>query len=281
MKLQLQTLLLLITISFSSVISGQSLKLMTYNIRLDVASDGENAWPNRKEYWAAQLSFYEPDIFGIQEALPHQVTDIAGLLPKYNYVGIGRDGIGKGESSNIFFKKDQFKVLQENTFWLSETPDKISKGWDAALNRVCTYVLLKDSKTKQVFWIFNTHLDHIGEVARTNSIQLILTKIKELNTKNYPVFLMGDFNSEPTEERIINLKKQMNDSYEISAEKPFGPSGTFNAFKHNEAVVKRIDYIFLSQNSPFKVRKCAVLSDSKDLRYPSDHLPVSIEVSFN
>jgi endonuclease/exonuclease/phosphatase family metal-dependent hydrolase len=281
MKLQLQTLLLLITISFSSVISAQSLKLMTYNIRLDVASDGENAWPNRKEYWASQMSFYEPDLFGIQEALPHQVTDIAGLLPKYNYVGIGRDGIGKGESSNIFFKKDQFKVLQENTFWLSETPDKISKGWDAALNRVCTYALLKDSKTKLTFWVFNTHLDHIGEVARTNSIQLILTKIKELNTKKYPVFLMGDFNSEPTEERIINLKKRMDDSYEISAEKPFGPSGTFNAFQHNEAVVKRIDYIFLSQNSPFKVRKCAVLSDSKDLRYPSDHLPVSIEVSLN
>lgn len=281
MKLQLSTLVLLITISFSSVISAQSLKIMTYNIRLDVASDGENSWPNRKEYWTSQMSFYEPDIFGIQEALPHQVTDIAGLLPKYNYVGIGRDGIGKGESSNIFFKKDQFKVIEENTFWLSETPDKISKGWDAALNRVCTYALLKDSKTKQTFWVFNTHLDHIGELARTNSIQLILSKIKELNAKNYPVFFMGDFNSEPNEDRIILLNTQMDDSRKVSAEKPFGPSGTFNAFKHNEAVTKQIDYIFLSKNSPYKVKKYAVLSDSKDLRYPSDHLPVYIEVSLN
>ena len=173
MKLQISTLVLLITISFSETISAQNLKLMTYNIRLDVASDGENGWPNRKEYWASQLSFHEPDIFGIQEALPNQVLDIAGLLPKYNYVGIGRDGIGKGESSNIFYKKDRFKVLEENTFWLSETPNKISKGWDAALNRVCTYALLKDNKSKQTFWVFNTHLDHIGEVARTNSIQLI------------------------------------------------------------------------------------------------------------
>lgn len=266
---------------FGTTISAQKLKLMTYNIRLDLASDGENSWTNRKEYFASQLAFYEPDIFGIQEALPHQVTDITTFLPKYNYVGIGRDGLGKGESSNIFFKKDRFKVLQENTFWLFETPDKISKGWDAALNRVCTYALLKDSKTKQTFWVFNTHLDHVGELARTNSILLILSKIAELNTNKYPVFFMGDFNSEPKEQRIINLKKEMNDSRDISEEKPFGPSGTFNAFKHNEAVTTLIDYIFLSKDNPFKVNKYAVLSDSKDLKYPSDHLPVYIELKFN
>lgn len=281
MKLQISTLLLLVSISFSNVISAQSLKLMTYNIRLDVSSDLENAWPNRKEYFCSQIAFYEPDIFGIQEALPNQVTDIQTLLPKYGYVGIGRDGIGKGESSNIFFKKDRFELQLQNTFWLSQTPDVISKGWDAALNRICTYVLLKDKKTKQTFWVFNTHLDHIGELARTNSIQLILSKIKALNTKNYPVFFTGDFNTEPTEERIIQLKSQMNDSQDISEAKPFGPSGTFNAFKHNEAVTAKIDYIFLSKGSPYKVRKYAVLSDSKDLKYPSDHLPVYIEVSFN
>jgi len=266
---------------FGGTISAQKLRLMTYNIRLDLAADGENAWPNRKEYWATQVVFHEPDIFGIQEALPHQVTDIATMLPNYAYVGIGRDGVGKGESSNIFYKKERFKVLQENTFWLSETPEKISKGWDAALNRVCTYALFKDDKSKQTFWVFNTHLDHMGELARTNSIQLILSKIKELNTKNYPVFFMGDFNTEPTEERIVNLKKEMLDSHDISEQKPFGPSGTFNAFKHNEAVTKRIDYIFLSKDNPFKVKKYAVLSDSKDLKYPSDHLPVFIELKFN
>ena len=272
---------LLLLLVFSNTISAQKLKLMTYNIRLDIASDGENAWPNRKDYWASQVTFNEPDILGIQEALPHQVTDIAAMFPNYTYVGIGRDGIGKGESSNIFYKKDRFKLLQENTFWLSETPEKISKGWDAALNRVCTYALFKDSKTKQTFWVFNTHLDHMGELARTNSILLILSKIKALNTKNYPVFFMGDFNSEPNEERIINLKKEMVDSRDVSAEKPFGPSGTFNGFKHHEAVTKRIDYIFLSKDNPFKVMKYGILSDSKDLKYPSDHLPVFIELQFN
>jgi endonuclease/exonuclease/phosphatase family metal-dependent hydrolase len=254
---------------------------MTYNIRYDNPSDGENAWSNRKAYFCSQLGFYSPDIFGIQEALPNQVDDIQSQLIAYNHVGIGRDGIGKGESSNIFFKKDRFTLLQENTFWLSETPDIISKGWDAALNRVCTYALLKDRQTKKTFWIFNTHLDHKGEVARTNSIELILSKIKTLNSKNYPVILMGDFNSEPTEERIINLKSQMLDTYDVSQEKPFGPSGTFNAFKHNEAVTTKIDYIFVSKNNAFSVKKYAILSDSKELKYPSDHLPVYVKLVFN
>ena len=266
---------------FSCFLKAQTFKIMTYNIRLDLASDGENAWSNRKDYFCSQLGFYEPDVFGIQEALPNQVIDIASALTKYNYIGIGRDGIGKGESSNIFYKKHRFELLQESTFWLSETPEVMSKGWDAALNRVCTYALLKDKKTKKIFWVFNTHFDHIGELARTNSIQLILSKIKTLNTKNFPVFFMGDFNSEPTEERIVNLKKEMLDTYDVSIEKPFGPTGTFNAFKHNEAVTKRIDYIFLSKNSKLKVKKIAVLSDSKDLKYPSDHLPVYAEFEFN
>lgn len=271
----------MILLLFATITSGQKLKMMTYNIRFDNPNDKENAWSNRKDYWCSQMGFYEPDIFGIQEALPNQVEDIANALPKYKHIGIARDGVGKGESSNIFFKSDRFKVLQENTFWLSETPDKISKGWDAALNRVCTYALLIDVIAKQTFWVFNTHLDHKGELARTNAILLILSKIKELNTNNYPVFLMGDFNSEPKEERIINLKKEMNDSREISEENPFGPSGTFNGFKHNEAVTPLIDYIFLSKENPFKVAKYGVLSDSKDLKYPSDHLPVYVELKYN
>ncbi len=260
--------------------NAQALKVMTYNIRLNLDSDGENSWTNRKDYFTSQIQFYEPDIFGVQEATPIQVTDIASSLSQYSFVGIGREGIGKGESSNVYYKKERFSVIQENTFWLSETPSQISKGWDAACNRVCTYVLLKDKKSKKIFWIFNTHLDHIGEEARTKGIELIQSKIKLLNTKNYPVIFMGDFNSEPQEQRIVNLKKEMLDCRDISLQKPFGPSGTFNGFKHNEAVIKLIDYIFISKNSGFIVNKYAILSDSKDLKYPSDHLPVFVELNF-
>jgi len=271
---------LLIFALMCTVLPAQSLKIMTYNIRLDVSSDGENDWTHRKDFFTSQIQFYEPDVFGVQEATPNQVVDISNVLLKYNNVGMGREGVGKGESSNIYYKKDKFTILDSSTFWLSDTPNEISMGWDAACNRVCTYALFKDNKTKQFFWVFNTHLDHIGEVARTKGIELILSKIASLNAKKYPVIFMGDFNTEPNEDRIIKLQKVMDDTKELSLNTPFGPEGTFNGFKHNEPVTKRIDYIFISKNSNLNVIKYAVLSDSKDLKYPSDHLPVLVELNF-
>lgn len=276
-----KSIILLFFMLLGSISNSQSLEVMTYNIRLDVAVDGKNAWPLRKDYLNSQIQFYEPDIFGVQEAKPNQVIDIANALSQYSYVGIGRDGEGNGESSNIYYEKDRFILKETNTFWLSETPDKISKGWDAAFNRVCTYALFNDTKANKYIWVFNTHLDHIGEAARTNGIQLILTKITELNKQNYPVIFMGDFNSEPNTERIIALKNQMDDSRTVSEEKPFGPSGTFNGFKHKKPVKILIDYIFISKNNTLKVQKYAILSDSKELKYPSDHLPVFVKLSYN
>ncbi|WP_348825420.1 endonuclease/exonuclease/phosphatase family protein [Flavobacterium aestuarii] len=258
---------------------AQTLKIMTYNIRLDVESDGENAWTHRKDFFNAQLQFYAPDIFGVQEAKPNQVTDIATALPQYAYVGIGREGAGKGESSNIFYAKEKFKIIESGTFWLSETPESISIGWDAACNRVCTYALLKNKQTNKLIWVFNTHLDHVGEQARTKGLELIASKIEKLNSNKYPVILMGDFNSEPETDRIIALKNKMNDARMISKEKPFGPYGTFNNFKYNEATTLLIDYIFLSKGDAVAVNKYAVLSDAKDLKYPSDHFPVLVEIN--
>jgi len=274
-KIVLVVFLLFVSMSFYA----QNLKLMTYNIRLDVDSDGENAWSKRKEYFTSQIQFYSPDIFGVQEALPNQVTYIASALPNYNKFGIGREENGTGEAAAIYYKKDRFQVQESNTFWLSETPEKVSRGWDAACNRVCTYGLFKDLKTKKMFWVFNLHLDHIGEEARVKGVQLVLSKMKEINTKKYPAFLMGDFNSEPETKQIGEIKKVMDDTKEVSKEKPFGPSGTFNGFKHNEPVTLLLDYIFISKNSGLTIQKHAVLSDSKDLKYPSDHLPVLIEIN--
>lgn len=272
-------LFVLIVAAFAS--HAQTVKVMSYNIRLDIAVDGENGWKFRKDFLASQIAFYDADVFGVQEALPNQMSDLATLLPEYAHVGIGRDGDGKGEASAVFYKKDRFKVLQSGTFWLSETPDKISKGWDAAYNRVCSYGLFRDLKSKKRFWAFNTHLDHIGAAARKNGVELILARIKSLNEKNYPVILTGDLNLEPDSVPIKILKNAMTDTRDVSAEKPFGPSGTFNGFKFNEPVTRLIDYIFIDNSKRFEVRKYAILSDSKDLRYPSDHLPVYAELYLN
>ena len=277
----MKKLWLVVLISFFVQISNaQSLKVITYNIRLDVTVDGENDWNHRKDFFSSQVRFYEPDIWGVQEATPNQMTDLNQLLPEYSHIGIGRDGVGKGEASAIFFKKDRFKVTNEQTFWLSETPDKISKGWDASYIRICTYALIKDKQTKQTFWVFNTHLDNNGVVARTKGVEMILAKMKEVNKKNYSVIFMGDFNSEPDSELLINLRKLMTDSREATEQKPFGPSGSFNAFKYNEPVTRLIDYIFVDKSGRFKIKKYAVLSDSINMRFASDHFPVLVEMEF-
>jgi endonuclease/exonuclease/phosphatase family metal-dependent hydrolase len=280
MKYKKRMAVLVVFTLMSAFSDAQTLKVMTYNIRLDIESDGENNWKHRKDFFNAQIQFYAPDVFGVQEAKPNQVLDIATALSQYSYIGIGRDGTGKGESSNIFYAKEKFKVMESNTFWLSPTPDTISIGWDAAYNRVCTYALLRNKQNNKLIWIFNTHLDHIGEEARTKGLELILSRIEKINGNKYPVILMGDFNSEPETNRIIALKNKMNYARTISKEKPFGPYGTFNNFKYNHATTQLIDYIFLSKGNSITVSKYAVLSDAKDLKYPSDHFPVFIEINY-
>ncbi|MEZ4906280.1 MAG: endonuclease/exonuclease/phosphatase family protein [Saprospiraceae bacterium] len=276
MNYKIKSLLYILILLSSFSIYGQELKLMTYNIRLNVESDGINKWDNRKEFLTSQIAFYDPDIFGLQEAKPEQVTYIENTLPGYTKIGIGRDENGSGEASCLFYKNDRFDLLAQNTFWLSETPETISKGWDAAYRRICTYGYFYDKELKINFYVFNTHLDHIGEVARTKGIELILDKIKTINSDNEPVFLMGDFNSTPDSDRIITLREKMDDSRLISIDKPFGPDASFNGFQFNIAPENLIDYIFLNKNSDFIVKKYAILTDNKNMLYPSDHFPVFI-----
>jgi endonuclease/exonuclease/phosphatase family metal-dependent hydrolase len=268
---------LLIVLFLGSLARAQEFAVMTYNIRLDVASDADNDWNHRNHFLTDQLAYYAPAIFGIQEALPHQVMDIQLALSSYNHIGIGREGENQGEASSIFYQSSRFTVQHETTFWLSPTPDVISKGWDAACLRVCTFGLFTQLKTGKQFWVFNTHLDHMSEEAKTNGLELILAKIKAVNTQNYPVILMGDFNSPPNHLRIQNLKNSLNDARDFSETKPFGPSGTFNGFAHDKPVTNLIDYVFVSK-SGIDVKKYAVLSDAINTHYPSDHLPVFVQL---
>ena len=263
------------------VAKAQSVKVMTYNIRLALTSDGENDWSNRKEMFASQIRFYEPDFLNVQEAMPGQINYLDSSLTFFRHTGIGREGVNKGESSAIFYNYSRFNMIKSNTFWLSDTPDTVSKGWDASYIRICTYALFKDKKTKKQFWVFNTHLDNNGIVARTKGVELILKKIKEVNKNNLPVIFTGDFNTTPETDLITNLKKTMDDTKEVCISKLFGPVGTFNNFEFNKPVTKKIDYIFISKGNRITVKKFAVLSDSDNLRYPSDHLPVYVELTIN
>lgn len=255
---------------------AQKTTLMTYNIRLDVASDGENAWPNRKDFVVDQIKFYQPDIFGIQEGTPNQTKYLNDQLTDYTSIGVGRDGGDNGEYSALFYNSNKFVVAHANTFWLSNTPDTISKGWDAAYNRICTYGLFTNKITNEKLWVFNTHLDHVGNEARKKGLALILDKITQINSEDLPVVLTGDFNLEPENPIMEVVKSELKDAKEIAQDVVFGPEGTFNGFNFDTPVTRRIDYIFVSK--AIKVNKYAVLSDSKDLKYPSDHLPVYVEL---
>ncbi len=254
---------------------------MTYNIRYDNPNDGENKWSNRKAFLSNQIAYNEPDVFGIQEGLHQQLRYLDSTLIDYKYVGVARDdGKTKGEYSAIFYNASRLKVVKASTFWLSKTPNKISVGWDASMERICTYALFKAVNTNQHFWVFNTHFDHIGKDARLQNTKLIVKTLESLSANKYPVVVMGDLNLKPESKPIQYLSSVLNDSKTICLSMPFGPTGTFNGFNFNKPVTDRIDYIYTSKEN-IKVNKYAVLSDSKDCKYPSDHLPVLVEISIN
>jgi endonuclease/exonuclease/phosphatase family metal-dependent hydrolase len=256
-------------------------KVMSYNIRLDLKSDGENQWDKRKDVVTAQMNFYGADFIGAQEVLHNQLEYLQKNLDGYNYIGVGRDdGKTAGEYSCIFYKKDKYDVIEQSTFWLSPTPGLPSKGWDAALNRVCTYGLFRDKKTKQLFWVFNTHFDHVGKTARLESAKLIHEKIMSLNKKNYPVIVAGDFNSKPDEPPAQFMMSVMNNSRDLSR-LVFGPVDTWNAFRFSEVPRNCIDYIFTSKDNRVRVEKFATLTDSYEMKYPSDHFPIIAHMILN
>lgn len=259
---------------------AQDVKVITYNIRYDNPNDGENRWDLRKDFLSKQIQFYKPDVFGTQEGKLHQLCYLDSTLTDYKYIGIGRDNSpNQGEFSAIFFNHKKLRLVKHSTFWLSETPDKVSKGWDAMFERICTFGLFEDISTKQQFYVFNTHFDHVGHAARTNSARLIIEKIKTINTENLPFILIGDFNSETNSEAYQYIASQLDDTRITSRKPTFGPSGTFNNFEFHKPVTLLIDFIFTGKNK-MEVMQHAVLSDSKDCRYPSDHLPVYAEINF-
>ncbi len=158
----------------------QPLNVMTFNIRLNVASDSLNAWPYRKDIAASQVNFFDVHILGVQEALYDQMQDLQQRLIKYKHAGVGReDGKTKGEFSAIFYDTTRLKCLKDATFWLSQTPETVgSKGWDAALPRIVTWCFFEDKITHKTFYAFNTHFDHMGKQARAESGKLLLQKVK-------------------------------------------------------------------------------------------------------
>ena len=280
--------LIVISILCCSVLShGQqrtgdrSLRVMTFNIRYDEPRDGVNAWPNRKKKVADVIRFHKADLVGVQEALLPQLRNLKALLPGFSWCGVGRDdGKESGEFSAIVYRDARFELLETKTFWLSETPDAAgSKGWDASYPRIVTWAKFRDRVSKKTFYHFNTHFDHRGEQARTESASLILRRIGEI-AGTHPFILTGDLNVREASEAYKTLTKgapkaSLEDAKSASVNGHFGGESTFSAFKELEPGMK-IDYVFVRKG--LTVVEHGVLSDRWDGLWASDHLPVLAEI---
>lgn len=270
---------LCLCILFVSMLLGKNViaqSVMTYNIKNNYQKTGTDTWEVRKETMVDLLQHYHPDIFGVQEALFDQVDYLDSSLGEYSFVGVGRDDAKKeGEYCAIFFNAEKFKVIKQSTFYLSQTPDKISLGWDAACPRICTYALLQNKVTRKKLWILNTHFDHVGAQARLKSVELILERIAKINSEEHPLVLMGDLNLTPEEKPILTIAKKLSDGLKISKKAFYGPVGTFNSFS-DQPIKKRIDYIFVSNTA---VESYIHIDDRlQNNRHISDHLPVLVQL---
>jgi endonuclease/exonuclease/phosphatase family metal-dependent hydrolase len=259
-----------------------SLTIGTYNVRIQIASDkADRSWSARKKQVAELINRHGFDVFGVQELMSErQEKSLTRLLPAYAHVSKGRnDSEGKtGERLAIYYNKTRFEVLNQGFFFLSETPEKAAKGWDADFNRICLWVELHDKVADKTFWFFNTHLDHKGIRARAESAKLIVSKIKQIARSNN-ILCVGDFNAPPTETAVYNtMTNYLADSRVTSETPPAGTTGTFNGWDAVSADFGSdvlIDYIY---QRDMQVTEYTVINDKSDKRstYPSDHFPIKI-----
>jgi len=258
----------------------ENITVMTYNIRCGFCEDSSNVnnWGYRKYLVAYLIKSHKPDLIGLQEAEMFQVNELIEMLDEYDWYGVSReDGKVKGESTAILYKKKRFKPLTKKTLWLSETPNLVSKGWDAALKRTVTLIKFRDKKLNREFYYANTHFDHIGEKARTESSSLLVDLLSKYSDK-YPVIFSGDLNYTSTSEGYKILSSKLLDTKTIS-EKENGGNITFNGFGKDIQPDNKIDFIFVND----KVKVLSHIADTTLFNglYPSDHYPVIAELKIN
>lgn len=283
----MKILTLIIFICMVSFAQAQELTVATFNMRYSIeknhkfdSTKGED-WARRGPVAASLVRFHEFEIFGTQECLLHQLEDLSTWLPDYTYVGVGRDdGKNAGEYTAVFYKIERLKVLNHGDFWLSETPEKPSMGWDGTCcHRMCTWIHFEDLKSGEKFYFFNTHFDHQAVVARKESSKLILSKIKDI-AGDSPVIFMGDLNGDRKSAWYKNIEESevLSDTY-LSATDPYENNGSFNGFGKRTSSKSVIDHVFTSKH--FTTEKWGILTDTYHGKFPSDHYPVLVKLNFS
>lgn len=253
---------------------ASEIRVMTFNIRLspNESFDGDNCWNNRRAAAVRMIRETQPDLFGIQEGIIHQVNYLEENLPGYGRYGVCRDdGLERGEANAIFWRKDRFEMKQCNTYWLSETPDSVSLGWDGACRRIVTWAQLYDKAAKRDVWFFNTHFDHVGEVARREAGKLIVERMKAVVPEGDPIFLTGDFNANWDNPILEPVREMLQECRETASETD--NRNTFNNWGKVpfEGENEIIDHIFYRGAT---AQRYSVLTGDYGAPFVSDHWPV-------
>lgn len=269
-----------VVLTLISAAEAGELRVMSFNVRYGTAQDGENHWDKRRELVAQTIREFQPDLLGTQEILPFQADYLKSELSEFDYTGWSRDSSPNGEQCGIFHRTERFEKLDSGQFWLSETPDeKYSQGWDAALPRVATWLLLKDRKNNGRTLLFvNTHFDHRGREARANSAMLLHDWIQK-KAGETPVLLTGDFNTPEGSSPWQTLTKPplLRDTWRIRYPEPQDAEGTFHGFTGTPGS-GRIDWILGSGH--FDVTEAQIIRTPHAGRWPSDHFPVTAIVNW-
>ncbi|MGI6222742.1 MAG: endonuclease/exonuclease/phosphatase family protein [Prevotella sp.] len=272
LKHLLACLLLLLPIAMRAD-NAHAIDVMTFNVRLDVASDGVNAWTNRKADVGLMLRYYSPDLIGMQEVRPNQLTDLRSMMTDYGQVGVGRDdGKDAGEHCPIFYNKKRFTLLKHGDFALGEDTKAFGqKAWDASYPRMATWVIVKDQLSGKQLAYVNTHLDNDGRLARVEGIRLVLSMMKKL-APGLPLIVTGDFNCTEQEPLDVLRAAGMVNTREASPI-VYGPAWSFHDFGRLPIAQRELlDYIFVSPD--FTVDRYRVVDDKPDTHWLSDHCPV-------
>ncbi|MBR5043110.1 MAG: endonuclease/exonuclease/phosphatase family protein [Bacteroidales bacterium] len=255
------------------------LRVMSFNIRYSSAKDGENAWDIRKEATPAMIREIKPAVFGLQEAMEDQVQYILEQCPEYKYVGVGRDdGEKKGEQMSVFYDSTRIELLKWGTYWLSETPDVPSYGWDAACRRTATWTLLRHKDSGRQFYFVNTHLDHKGATARKEGLALVYKRIQEMNREGLPMVLTGDFNVFPDDECLSDVSSLMKNARNNAQETD--SLGSFSGFgEFTQDRLEMIDYIYY-RGFPSCLHFKVVIDSYAGKEFISDHYPIYADLVF-
>jgi endonuclease/exonuclease/phosphatase family metal-dependent hydrolase len=299
-------ILILLVALFAISASAQELNVASFNIKCGTSHGkgnvkGFNGWDDRKQYMFDLINYAAFDVLGAQEVRYGQLKDLADALPNYAYIGVGRDdGKTKGEFCPVFYRRDRLKLLDSGTFWLSETPEKASKGWDGGYYRICSWGYFQDKVTKVKFYFLNTHIDNKGAVAKTKSVELILKFIEERG-KEVSVIVTGDMNVTQNSEwyKQFVATGVLKDSF-VAAKHRFAPSGTFATFTPTRYSTNRIDHIFVSKDvvverygvftlhywkatdeENYEGKRFPVNAEKREVLLLSDHYPVQVNVLLN